>query len=82
MTKEKEVSEGGFMSSRIGKTFLVVLAGLLVFAGPTYVVYVGFHVLRKFMHTHAFDVAIVSGITLFAIGLVLMWYLVKRKIIT
>ena len=82
MGKEKQLEKGGIMSSRIWKTFLVVLTGLLLFAGPTYVVYVGFHVLRRFMHTHAFVVSILSGITLFMIGLILLWYLVKRKIIT
>jgi len=80
MTEEKQ--KGGIsakfnLTSRFRKTFLIVLAAFLTFAGPTYVVYVLLDVLEI-----DYAVSMVSGFALFIAGLVLIWYLIKNKIIS
>jgi hypothetical protein len=52
------------------------VAALLVFAGPTYVPYVLVDVLN--LNQVA---AIVFGFVLLVMGLALMWYLIRKKII-
>jgi hypothetical protein len=59
------------------KTLLVVVAAFLVFVGPTYFVYVAVNVLEL-----DYAISMGSGIALFAVGLVLLWYLVKNKVIS
>jgi hypothetical protein len=65
------------LSSKSLKTFLVVLAAFLTFAGPTYVPYVLLNVLEI-----NYAVSMAFGFALFVVGLVLMWYLIKRKVIS
>jgi len=83
MGEKKQKSKSGIsirldLSSRFWKTFLVVLAAFLTFAGPTYVVYVVFlRVLDMDHYTSMF-----SGFALFIAGLVLIWYLIKNKVIS
>jgi hypothetical protein len=64
-------------SSRFWKTFLVILAAFLTFVGPTYMVYLFLNVLDLY-----YAVSMISGFILFLAGLVLMWYLIKRKVIS
>ena len=66
------------LSSKFWKTFLVVLAVFLTFAGPTYMVYVVFLKILKMDYV----VSMASGFALFIVGLVLIWYLIKRKVIS
>jgi hypothetical protein len=54
-----------------------VLAAFLTFAGPTYVPYVLLNVLEI-----NYAVSMAFGFALFVVGLVLMWYLIKRKVIS
>jgi len=78
MTKRKgETSARVDLSSKFWKTLLTVLAAFLTFAGPTYMVYV----LRNILEIDYF-VSMASGIALFIAGLVLIWYLIKKKIIS
>jgi len=65
------------LNSRFWKTFLTLLAVFLIFAGPTYVVYALTNVLNM-----EYMLSMVSGGILFIIGLVLLWYLVKNKVIS
>jgi uncharacterized membrane protein HdeD (DUF308 family) len=68
---------GGFdLSSKFWRTFLVIVATLLIFAGPTYVPYVLVDIFKVNYAT-----SMVSGIVLLIVGLVLMWYLIRKKII-
>jgi hypothetical protein len=68
---------GGFgVSSKFWRIFLVIVAALLIFAGPTYVPYLLVDILKV-----NYVASIVSGVVLLIIGLVLMWYLVRKKII-
>jgi len=76
--KQKNKSIRPDLSSKFWKTFLVVLAVFLTFAGPTYMVYVVFLTILKM----DYFVSIASGFALFIVGLVLIWYLIKRKVIS
>jgi hypothetical protein len=78
MTKnvENQTIESSFVSSKLGKALLTIVAVFLVFAGPTYVIY-GLSVVLKVGLVASF----VIGIVLFVVGLFLMRYLVQKKII-
>jgi len=65
------------LSSRLWKTFLVVLATFLTFAGPTYIVYVLLNILEI-----DYAVSMLSGFVLLIAGLALIWYLIKKKVIS
>jgi len=65
------------LSSKFWKTLLTVLAAFLTFAGPTYIVYVFINILKI-----DYFISMSSGIILFIAGLVLIWYLIKNKIIS
>jgi hypothetical protein len=83
MTEKKQKSKSRIsirldLSSKFWKTFLVVLAVFLTFAGPTYMVYVVFLKILKMDYV----VSMASGFALFIVGLVLIWYLIKRKVIS
>jgi len=80
MTGEKQESKTPSrlnLSSKFRKIFLVVVAAFLTFAGPTYVVYVLVNVLD-------FDylLSMVSGLAFFIVGLVLIWYLIRNKVLS
>jgi len=82
MTEKKRESKGKIsarldLSSKFWKTLLTVLAAVLTFAGPTYVVYVFINILKI-----DYFLSMISGVVLFLIGLVLIWYLIKNKIIS
>ena len=82
MSKEKEKGASGKslkfdLSSKFWKTFLTLLAALLTFAGPTYVVLILLNVLEI-----GYAVSMVTGFVLFVAGLALTWYLVKKKIVS
>ena len=80
MSEEKQKSKSRTSSrfdSRFWKTFLVVLAAFLTFAGPTYIVYVGINILEI-----DYAISMISGFILFIVGLVLIWYLIKNKVIS
>jgi hypothetical protein len=73
----EDKSFGGFdLTSKFWRTVLVIVAALLIFAGPTYVPYV----LADHLNVN-YVASIVSGVVLLIIGLVLMWYLIRKKII-
>lgn len=65
------------LSSKFWKTFLTVLAAFLTFVGPTYMVYAFINILKI-----DYFISMSSGIILFIAGLVLIWYLIKNKIIS
>ena len=77
---ENDESESSGMfdfDSKFWRTALVVVAGLLIFGGPTYVPYVLSTILRV-----DYVASVVSGVVLLVIGLLLMWYLIRKKVIT
>ncbi len=79
MTENEEnttVEESSLLSSKLWRTLLTIVSVFLTFAGPTYMIY-ALAVTLKVDVAASFAV----GFVLMAIGLVLMWYLVKKKII-
>jgi hypothetical protein len=72
---EKKQDRTGVLSSRYGKAFLVIIAAIFTFGGP-YLAYVGVHLLKLSV---AFST--ISGLALFIVGMVLVWYLVKNNVI-
>ncbi len=66
MTEERSVS----------KTFLFIVAALMVFAGPTYVVYA----LSNMIDLDYF-VSAGAGFAIFVVGLILLVLMVKKKIL-
>jgi len=77
---ENDESESSGMfdfDSKFWRTTLVVFAGLLIFAGPTYVPYVLSNILRV-----DYVASVVLGAVLLIVGLLLMWYLIRKKVIT
>ena len=79
MTKNEETKtmDNSFMNTKFGKVLLTIVSVFLVFAGPTYVVY-GLAVLIKVDLAASFAV----GFVLFIVGLIMMRYLVQKKIIS
>jgi hypothetical protein len=76
MAQEKQQTKPGFTSSKYWKMLLVIIMGLLLFGGP-YLAYVLINILKvRFLIS-----TLVAFGTVIA-GLVLMWYLVKTKVIS
>jgi cytochrome c oxidase assembly factor CtaG len=65
------------VSSKFWRVFLVIVTALLMFVGPAYIPYLLFDALKV-----NYIASIVTGIALFIAGLFLMWFLVRKKIIT
>ncbi len=65
------------VNSKFMRVFLVLAAVFLIFAGPTYVSYVLFDILNV-----NYIASVVSGFALFIVGLLLMWFLIRKKIVT
>jgi len=73
----ENTSVGGLdMGSKFWRVFLVVVTAFLIFAGPTYVSYVLSDILKV-----NYVASVVSGLVLFALGLLLMVFLIRKKII-
>jgi hypothetical protein len=76
MTQEKTPESKSYTSSKYVKMLLVILMGFLLIGGP-YVVYIIYSVLEmRFLY------AAIAGAASVVLGLVLMWYLIRVKIIT
>ncbi len=75
--KSKESNDSGMfnLDSKFWKTFLTISAVVLIFAGPTYVTYVLSSLDISYL------VSVFAGIVLLAIGIVLLLYLVQKKVI-
>ena len=76
MTQEKAPENRSFMSSKYVKMLLVILMAFLLFGGP-YIVYLINGALEM-----SFLYAAIAGVASVVLGLVLMWYLIRAKIIT
>ena len=77
MAEKKEKSPSLDLSSKFWRTFLTMLAVALIFAGPTYTVLVLWRGLDL-----DYTLSMVSGFFLFIIGLVLLLFLIRRKVIS
>ncbi len=65
------------VNSKFMRVLLIIVSVLLIFAGPTYVPYLLVDTLKV-----DYVASIVSGFALFIAGLLLMWFLIRKKIIT
>jgi hypothetical protein len=65
------------VSSKFMRVLLVIVTALLIFAGPTYFSYLLFNVLNV-----SYIASIAAGFALFIAGLLLMLFLIRKKIIT
>jgi hypothetical protein len=65
------------LSSKFWRTVLVIAAALLVFVGPTYLPFV---LVDRFKVGYV--PSVVLGLVLFLMGLLLIWFLARKKIIT
>jgi uncharacterized membrane protein HdeD (DUF308 family) len=77
MTQNNETIEASGIESKFSKIALTVVTVLLIFAGPTYVPYL----LSDVLHADYFA-AIGIGLVLFIVGLVMMVYLIRKKVLT
>jgi len=75
MSQEKQ-SRTGMLGSKYRKLFLVLITGLFTFGGP-YAAYVLIHILEL-----NYAVSMIFGFALFIVGLVLVWYLIRHKIVS
>jgi len=75
--EKRRISAKLNLNSQFWKTFLIVLAALLTFAGPTYAVLV---FMKIFEINYTFSM--ISGFALFIAGLLLILYLIKKKVIS
>ncbi|MCX8150871.1 MAG: hypothetical protein N3D85_05160 [Candidatus Bathyarchaeota archaeon] len=63
-------------SSKFWRTLLTLVSVILIFAGPTYGIYVLAVILKVNL-----AVSFATGFILFAVGMMLLWYLLKNKVI-
>ena len=72
----EDESAGMFdINSKFMRTSLLIVAVLLIFAGPTYVPYV---LISLNIYYWA---SVLVGLALLIVGLVLLWFLVRKKIV-
>ncbi len=65
------------LNSAFWKVFLIILAAFLMFAGPTYLVLILINALNV-----NYGVSMIIGFILFLLGLSIVLFLTKRKIIS
>jgi hypothetical protein len=78
MTEDEESGSTGMidLESKFWRTTLLIVSVVLIFAGPTYIPYV----LNGILNLN-YIASIVTGIVLLAIGLLMMAYLIRKKVI-
>lgn len=64
------------MDSKFWRTTLLIIAVLLIFAGPTYVPFV----LNGILNVN-YIASTVVGVVFLIVGLLLLWFLIRKKII-
>jgi len=76
MADKNDESNTGIASSKFWRTALVIIAAILIFGGPTYLV---------FLLRHALSVndsaAVAAGFAVLVVGVLLLGYLIRKKII-
>ncbi len=65
------------IESKFMRVFLVLIGALLIFTGPTYIPYILSNVLGL-----DYIASIVIGIVLLVVGILMIVYLAKKKVIT
>jgi hypothetical protein len=65
------------LNSKLTRILLIVVSAFLIFAGPTYISYLLSDVLNV-----NYVASVAAGFVLFIVGLVLMLFLIRKKVIT
>jgi hypothetical protein len=74
----KDKSSGWFdLSSEFWRSVLLIAGAFLIFVGPTYVPYLLGHHFKVNYFASVF-----LGFVLFVMGLALVWYFIRKKVIT
>jgi hypothetical protein len=76
MTENNENVQVSGLDSKFMKVALTVVAVLLIFVGPTYIPYLLSDILKV-----DYIASIVVGALLFIVGLVMLFYLYRKKVI-
>jgi len=79
MTEDNEEMDvsGTFLESKFWRILTLIIAVLLIFVGPTYIPYLMANILGI-----DYFVSIGVGLVLFIVGLVLLVYLIRKKVVT
>jgi len=77
MTEDNEDIQVSGIESKFTKVTLTIFAVLLIFIGPTYIPYLLADVLKL-----EYFASIGIGLVLFVVGLVMLVFLVRKKVIT
>ena len=76
MTKKNEIEQVSGIESKFTRIALTIFAVLLIFVGPTYIPYLLTSVGVEYF------ASIGLGLVLFIVGLVVLVYLIRKKVIT
>ena len=76
MSENNENVEVSGLDSKFMKVLLIIVAGLLIFVGPTYIPYLLSDILKV-----DYIASLVVGALLFIVGLVMLIYLYRKKVI-
>jgi hypothetical protein len=77
MTETEDVISGsGLLESKFWRVFFILISAVLIFAGPTYVPYILADALKL-----NYIVSISIGFGLFAVGVIVLVYLIQKKVI-
>lgn len=76
MTENSESIQDSGLDSKFMKILLIIVAGILIFVGPTYIPYLLSDVLKV-----DYIASIVVGALLFIVGLVMLLYLYRKRVI-
>jgi len=76
MTENNENTQVSGLDSKFMKVALMIVAVLLIFVGPTYIPYLLSDILKV-----DYIASIVVGALLFIVGLVMLFYLYRKKVI-
>ena len=79
MTQDNEDMEvsGTFLESKFNRVITLIISVLLIFIGPTYIPYLMANILGI-----DYFVSIGVGLVLFIVGLVVLVYLIRKKVVT
>jgi hypothetical protein len=76
MTENNENVQVGGIDSKFMKVVLTIIAVFLIFVGPTYIPYLLSDILKV-----DYIASIAVGAVLFIVGLVMLVYLIRKKVI-
>jgi hypothetical protein len=76
MTENDEKVQVGYLDSKFVKVVMTIVTVFLIFVGPTYIVYLMSDILKL-----DYIASISVGAVLFIVGLVLLIFLIRRKVI-